>query len=126
MKYSLKRHFVIIFTLLITGIILMCLLLNSTLLEKYYINSKMNALIGAYFSINKASSAGDITSDTYDIELQKICGKYNINVLVADSDSETIKTTMSDPEFVIKHLLHNIIKGVNPEGILLENKDYKV
>lgn len=126
MKYSLKRHFVIIFTLLITGIILMCLLLNSTLLEKYYINSKMNALIGAYFSINKASSAGDITSDTYDIELQKVCGKYNINVLVADSDSETIKTTMSDPEFVIKHLLHNIIKGVNPEGILLENKDYKV
>ncbi len=126
MKYSLKRHFVIVFTLLITGIILMCLLLNSTLLEKYYINNKMNALISAYYSINEASNAGDITSDNYDIELQKICGKYNINVLVADSDSETIKTSMSDPEFVIKHLLHNIIKGVNPENILLENKNYKV
>lgn len=126
MKYSLKRHFVIVFTLLITGIILMCLLLNSTLLEKYYINNKMNALISAYYSINEASNAGDITSDIYDIELQKICGKYNISVLVADSDSETIKTSMSDPEFVIKHLLHNIIKGVSPDSILLENKDYKV
>lgn len=126
MKYSLKRHFVIIFTSLITGIILMCLLLNNTLLERYYINNKINALISAYNSINKASSAGDITSDVYDIELQKICGKYNINVLVADSDSETIKTSMSDPEFVIKHLLHNIIKGVNPQDVLREADNYKM
>lgn len=126
MKYSLKRHFVIIFTSLITGIILMCLLLNNTLLEKYYINNKIRALISAYNSINKASNAGDITSDAYDIELQKICGKYNIDVLVADSDSETIKTSMSDPEFVIKHLLHNIIKDVNPENVLRETDNYKM
>ena len=81
MKYSLRRHFGIIFISLITGTILMCLLLNTTLLEKYYINNKINALIGAYNSINAASNAGDITTEDYDIELQKICGKYNINVL---------------------------------------------
>lgn len=126
MKYSLKRHFAIIFTSLIVGTILMCLLLNSTLLEKYYINRRINALIGAYASINEASSAGDITSDIYDIELQKICGKYNINVLVADSDSETVKTSLSEPEFVIKRLLNNIIKGVNPESILRESDNYKM
>lgn len=83
-------------------------------------------MIGAYASINEASNAGDITSDIYDIELQKICGKYNINVLVADSDSETVKTSMSDPEFIIKHLLHNIIKGVNQENILRETNNYKM
>lgn len=126
MRYSLKRHFVIIFISLVAGTILMCLLLNSTLLEKYYINSKIKALIGAYASINDASNAGDITSDAYDIELQKICGKYNINVLVADSDSETVKTSMSDPEFVIKHLLNNIIKGVNPKEVLRETDNYKM
>ena len=126
MKYSLKRHFIIIFTSLVTGTILMCLLLNSTLLEKYYINSKINALVNAYLSINKASVAGDITSDIYDIELQKICGKYNISVLVADNDSETVKTSMSEPEFVIKHLLNNIIKGVDPEEVLLDADNYKM
>lgn len=126
MKYSLKRHFVVVFTSLIVGTILMCLVLNSTLLETYYINRKINALIGAYFSINEASNAGDITSETYDIELQKICGKYNINVLVADSDSETVKTSMSDPEFILKHLLNNIIKGVNQEDVLRETDNYKM
>ena len=126
MKYSLKRHFAIILISLVTGTILMCLLFNSTLLEEYYINNKINALIRAYNSINEASSAGDITTDNYDIELQKICGKYNINVLVADSDSETIKTSMTDSEFVIKHLLHNIIIGVDPEDVLREGYNYKM
>ncbi len=126
MKYSLKRHLGIIFISLITGTILMCLLFNSTLLERYYIDKKINALISAYYSINEASSAGDIRTDSYDIELQKICGKYNINVLVADSDSEMIKTSMSDSEFVIKHLLHNIIKGVDQEEVLREGNNYKM
>ena len=126
MKYSLKRHFVIILISLVAGTILMCLLLNSTLLERYYINNKINALIRAYVSINEAANAGDITSDTFDIELQKICGKYNINVLVADGDSETLKTSMSEPEFVIRHLLNNIIVGVDQEDVLRETDNYKM
>ena len=126
MKYSLKRHFVIILISLVAGTILMCLLLNNTLLEKYYTNNKINALIRAYVSINEASNAGDITSDTFDIELQKICGKYNINVLVADSDSETVKTSMSDPDFVIRHLLNNIIIGVDQKDVLRETDNYKM
>ena len=126
MKYSLKRHFAVILISLVSGTILMCLILNSTLLERYYTNNKINALIRAYDSINKAANAGDITTDEFDIELQKICGKYNINVLVADSDSETVKTSMSDPNFVIKHLLNNIIMGVDPEGVLRETDSYKM
>ena len=126
MKYSLRRHFAIILISLVAGTIIMCLLLNSTLLERYYTNNKINALIKAYVSINEAANAGDITSDIFDIELQKICGKYNINVLVADSDSETVKTSMSDPNYVIKHLLNNFIKGVNPADVLRETDSYKM
>lgn len=126
MKYSMKRQFALIFTLLITGTILLCLLLNSTLLGKYYINNKKNALIKAYTSINKASSAGDITTEAYDIELQKICGKYNINVLVVDGDSETIKATMNEPQLVIKQLLDNIFYGVDEDNILKETENYKM
>lgn len=126
MKYSMKRQFVFIFIMLISGTILLCLLANSTLLEKYYVNNKKNALIKAYASINAASSAGDITSELYDIELQKIRDKYNINVLVLDSDSKMVKTTMVDQEFAIKHLLNNIFYGVSKEDVLLEDKGYMI
>ena len=126
MKYSMRRQFVAIFIVLITGTILLCLLANSTLLEKYYINDKKNALIKAYTSINEASSAGDIKSELYDIELQKIHDKYNINVLVLDSDSKMVKTTMVDQEFAIKYLLNNIFYGVNKEDVLLEDNGYMI
>lgn len=126
MRYSMRRQFVAIFIVLITGTILLCLLANSMLLEKYYINDKKNALIKAYASINEASSAGDIKSELYDIELQKIHDKYNINVLVLDSDSKMVKTTMVDQEFAIKHLLNNIFYGVNKEEVLLEDNGYMI
>ena len=126
MKYSLKRHFAIILISLVAGTILMCLLLNSTLLERYYTNNKINALIRAYATINEASNSGTITSDSFDIELQKIYGKYNITVLVADSDSETVKTSMSDPNYVVKHLLNNIIMGADQGNILRETDSYKM
>ena len=105
---------------------MLCLLANSTLLEKYYINNKKNVLIKSYASINAASNAGDITSELYDIELQKIRDKYNINVLVLDSDSKMVKTTMIDQEFAIKHLLNNIFYGVNKEDILVDCKNYMI
>lgn len=114
------------FIMLVTGTILMCLILNTTLLGRYYINNKKNALVKAYYSINHASIEGDITSDEYDIELRKICEKYNIHVLVADGESQTVKASMNDPETAIKHLFDNIFRGVDNENLLLSSDNYKM
>jgi len=126
MKYSMKRQFAFIFITLITGIILLCLLLNSTLLGTYYLNKRENALVSAYHSINAASSAGDITSEEYDIELKKICEKYNIQVLVADGESEAVKYTMNDPQTALKRLFDNIFLGVDEERLLLDTSRYRM
>ncbi len=126
MKYSMRRQFAIMFIMLITGTILLCFTLNSTLLGKYYINNKKNALVKAYYSINRASMEGDITSEEYDIELQKICEKYNIHVLVADGESETVKASMNDPQSAINHLFDNIFRGVDESKLLLSTDNYKM
>lgn len=126
MKYSMKRQFAFLFIALITGTILLCLILNSTLLGTYYLNKKKNALVSAYYSINEASNAGDITSEKYDIELRKICEKYNIQVLVADGKSEALKYSMNDPQIVLKRLLDNIFLGVDEDGLLLNADTYKM
>ena len=126
MKYSMKRQFAFIFISLIMGTILLCLLLNSTLLGTYYLNKKKNALVSAYYSINAASRAGDITSEEYDIELKKICEKYNIQVLVADGESEAVKYSMNDPQAVLRKLFDHIFLGVNEEELLLNTSKYKM
>lgn len=126
MKYSMKRQFAVVLLALVTGTILLCLILNTTLLERYYINKKQNALVRAYFSINEATSEGDITTETYDIELQKIREKYNIHVLVVDSESQAVKFSMNDPETVLKQLLDHIFLGVNEDNLLINTDDYKM
>ncbi len=126
MKYSMKRQFAFVLLALVTGMILLCLILNTTLLGRYYINKKQNALVRAYASINEASRQGDITTEAYDIELQKIREKYNIHVLVADSESQAVKFSMSDPETVIKQLLDHIFLGVSEENLLLSTDNYKM
>lgn len=126
MKYSMKRQFAFLFITLITGTILLCLLLNSTLLGTYYLNKKQNALVSAYHSINEASSAGDIATEEYDIELKKICEKYDIQVLVADGKSEIVKYSMNDPQTVLKQLFDNIFLGVDEEQLLQNTVNYKM
>lgn len=126
MKYSMKRQFAFLFITMITGTILLCLFLNSTLLGRYYLNKKQNALVSAYHSINEASSAGDIATEEYDIELKKICEKYNIQVLVADGKSEVVKYSMNDPQVVLKQLFDNIFLGVDEERLLQDTANYKM
>ena len=126
MKYSIKKQLAIIFTTLITGTILICLILNTTLLENYYVNKKTKALERAYNSINAASKDGDIKTEQYDIELQKICGKYNINVVVADSDTKTIKASMNEPQLFINQLLNNIINGVDEDDVIRKTDNYEM
>lgn len=126
MKYSMKRQFAFLFITLITGTILLCLLLNTTLLGTYYLNKKQNALVSAYYSINEASNAGDIVTEEYDIELKKICEKYNIQVLVADGESEAVKYSMNDPKTVLKQLFDNIFLGVDEEQLLQSTENYKM
>lgn len=122
----MKRQFAFLFIALTTGTILLCLLLNSTLLGTYYLNKKQNALVSAYHSINEASNAGDIVTEEYDIELKKICEKYNIQVLVADGESQAVKYSMNDPKSVLKQLFDNIFLGVDEERLLQNTASYKM
>ena len=107
-RHSIKRQFAMIFGGLMAGTILLCFFINSTFLEDYYIQEKESALIEAYKSLNEASNNGNIDSDEFDIELQKIWGKYNISMVVIDADSETVKSTMNEPDISKRELLSHI------------------
>ncbi len=107
-RYSIKKQFAGIFMLVLAGTIILCWLINNFWLEKYYINHKMHVLKKAYTTVNETAVNGDITSDAFDVELQKIISKYNIELLILDADTQTIKYSMSDPAFMTKQLLDRI------------------
>ncbi|MCH4193024.1 MAG: HAMP domain-containing histidine kinase [Butyrivibrio sp.] len=107
--------------------VIISLLLNNTFLEKYYIRNKTEVITSAYNSINDAANSGDISSDNFDIELRKICEKYNIDVIVLDSDSQTVKSSSNDSTFLARRLWDNLLQinsdADNPDTQILTKTD---
>ncbi len=126
MRHSIRKQFAGIFIGLMIGTILACLLVNNIFLEKFYLKNKQAALSGAYDKINKASVAGDIRSDSFDIELRKICGKYNISVIIMDADSRTLKSSGNDVEILGRQLLDNLFNRTEGPREILEEKNNSV
>lgn len=116
MKYSIRKQFAAIFCLLMAGTILLCWFINNTFLEDYYLNNKQDALMTGYRMINRASSEGKIDSEEFEIEIQKICEKSNINFIILDAGSRTLKTSTHDYEILSRQLLNNIFSGGESKG----------
>lgn len=108
MKHSIRRQFATIFITLMAATILLCWLLNTTLLEKYYVENKKDVLLSAYQSINEASNAGNTSSEQFQIEVQKISGIYNINILVINADSQPVTSSVHDYNYLVRELLDHI------------------
>ncbi|WP_026507245.1 sensor histidine kinase [Butyrivibrio sp. MC2013] len=109
-KHPLFRDYMIIMVLLIIAMVGGILLLNSTLLEKYYTADKTKVLKRAYFSVEEAVSNGDVRSDDFNIELMKICESYNIDVIVVDADSNVVKSSSPDYRYLQKKLWSNLLE----------------
>lgn len=116
-EHSIKKQFAGIFIGLMAGTILLCWFINSTFLAGYYVKNKQHALHAAYESINAASRRGDLDSDEFDIELQKICGKYNIAMVVADAAAHTVKASSYDSQMLVKQLMDNVFRSVDESRI---------
>lgn len=127
MKYSIKKQLALTYITLMAATLLCCWFLNNTFLESYYMNNKQKTLMEVYDKLNTAIADQTIETDAFDIELQKLCGKYNISMLVLDEDSGTLKATMHDSEGLKRQLLDNIFfpeKHAELEKILKRTDEY--
>ncbi len=98
--------------------------INATFLDDYYFHSKREAIKTAFSTIDIAAGNGHLTSSEFDIELQKVCEKYNIELIVLDADSQTIKSTASDVQFLTKLLWENMLsKNSDAEREIIEKTD---
>ncbi|MBO5209014.1 MAG: GHKL domain-containing protein [Lachnospiraceae bacterium] len=128
MKYSIKKQFAGAFCLLMIGTIMLCLFINSTFLERYYLSNKQNALMNAYRYMNAASNADKLNTEEFDIEFQKICGKNNISFILLNAETKTLKTSTNDYEFLSRKLLNNLFEKESSSyaQILVEEQNYTI
>ena len=128
MKYSIRKQFAVVSCVLIAGTIVLCWFINNTFLEDYYIKNKQNVLMNAYNYMNTASNDGSIGTEKFDIEFQKISGKYNISFILLDAETKTLKASANDYEILSRQLLNNLFdKGASSSIQVLEKgENYEI
>ncbi len=129
-KKSISRQFILIFATILIGAIGLCISLNDTLLKEYYLANNQKVLSAAYRSLNKASAEGNMDSDDFRIEVQRISGIYNISILIIDQDSQVVVSSDHESEMLTYDLQRNIfgtIYGQDQDAqIIEEDIDYTI
>lgn len=110
------------------GTILLCWFINNTFLERYYMDDKQTALLKTYQFLNNAVNEEKLSTEEFDIEFQKICGMYNINYILLDGESETLKTSTPNYSVLSKRLLNNLFAGDSAikDQVLQQEDKYEI
>ena len=119
--HSIRFEISVVFLAIMVGTFAICLFVNLFFMERFYVQNKREAIIAAYRSISMAIENGDITSREFDEEISHICERYNIEMIVLDADSKTVKTSSNNPELLAKILWENMINPSQGMGVI-ENK----
>ena len=70
MKYMIKKKFAMIFMSVMARMILLCFILNSCFLEKYYISRSLNELQEAYQIILEETKNGGAFQNDFPVAFQ--------------------------------------------------------
>lgn len=115
MRFSIRKQLVTVFGLLMAGTILLCWFINNSFLEEYYLQDKQKVLLATYRMLNQASNEGKTGTEDFDIQFQKSCGKNNINYILLDAESRTLKTSTPDYQTLSEQLLNNLFEAEQTE-----------
>lgn len=126
MKHSIRNDLLVIFMTIMAGTILLCWFLNNSLLGKYYLRNKQQMFRQAYGSLNLAAGEGNIRSDSFENELQRLCGIYNFSVVVIDADSQLVQSAGMDADIMINNLLDRVFMENTSSYELIEQNEHYV
>ncbi|MCR5101577.1 MAG: HAMP domain-containing histidine kinase [Butyrivibrio sp.] len=119
--HSIRIQFSGIFLVVMFITVFGIVIANKIFLQQFYISNKKADIIKSYESINEEAMNGDITSDEFWIDLQRICDKYSIEVVVLDDESQALVSSSSDSDFMRRILWENMF-GVDSADSVTENR----
>lgn len=121
MRHSMKQQIAFIFISLMILTLFLCWIVNNAFLQKFYEKNRQDALDSAYYIINQALETDQLDSEKFLIDLENLCNKFDISLILMDIDSNMLLTNYED-EIMKRELVDNII-GANKNNVEIIKKD---
>lgn len=97
---------------------------NGSILKNFYLNKRIKAMEDAYLKINEATNIGTLNSEEFDITFRSIVEKNNMNILVLDTETETIRASSRDYERLTNTLLGYVFnRSVSERDVIIKNTE---
>ncbi len=128
MKHSIRKQFACIFIGMMIATVGFCWLVNILFLEKFYTIEKQSDLLEVYERIDDAVAQGYFnTPEFFQTTLSNLCGRYNIDGLVADVRTQEIRAFGADQEQSTLQLWDSLLfVSREADEYLLDTKDLKM
>lgn len=124
-KHSLTRQITSIVSLLVAGAILICWVLNTTLLPRYYMHNKKEVLMENYQTISNASAQNELESDEFAVTFDNLCSNGNIMALILQQDGKVLRSSVNDLDALRTEFWDVLLHGDKME-VLYSNKQYQL
>lgn len=124
-KHSLTRQITSIVSLLVAGAILLCWILNTTLLPRYYMHNKKEVLMENYQTISNASAQNELESDEFAVTFDNLCSNGNIMALILQQDGKVLRSSVNDLDALRTEFWDVLLHGDKME-VLYSNKQYQL
>ena len=124
-KHSLTRQIPSIVSLLVEGAILLCWVLNTTLLPRYYMHNKKEVLMENYQTISNASAQNELESDEFAVTFDNLCSNGNIMALILQQDGKVLRSSVNDLDALRTEFWDVLLHGDKME-VLYSNKQYQL
>ena len=124
-KHSLTRQITSIVSLLVAGAILLCWVLNTTLLPRYYMHNKKEVLMENYQTISNASAQNELESDEFAVTFDNLCSNGNIMALILQQYRKVLRSSVNDLDALRTEFWDVLLHGDKME-VLYSNKQYQL
>lgn len=124
MKTSIRKQFALIFIGLMAGTVILCLLINNLLLERFYMESKQDVLHDAYQSISAAAQSDSYGTESFVQQLDQVCSTNNVTIYILDSNSKKVYESINGGRQLEARLLGYIFGHSNDVIKVLEQGEH--
>ena len=124
-KHSLTRQITSIVSILVAGAILLCWVLNTTLLPRYYMHNKKHVLMENCETISNASEQDKLESDEFTVTFDNLCSNGNIITLILQPDGKVLRSSVNDLD-ALRGELWNVLLHTDDMEVLYSNDQYQL
>lgn len=115
--------------LLVTAVMLsLVYFMNSVFLSKIYLRYKKEAMEESFSELDEASADGTLYTAKYRVTFEKICGRNNLQILIASSNGVPVLTSQNEKDMLVSQLYRVMFSNEQEDGdkIVLNEESYTI